>query len=343
MTIQVSYSQPLNTSFAIGTTQYAVIIPAGSLGVSGGAVRLSLDGVSTISDIWLGHSGGGTFGLDYESPPVNLKKVGSTSVAMNGVTALDPVTFPLDETKNLVLRFTGRAGGTYKKATGLGSAFKFYYRAGVGGSNSALHAATDYEESVSGVTAFVTAIEVAGSIGDFGGASEPLAPPSGQFDDEEHVVLSGQIFENGGRIEAHATKHLIFALFNPLGSRVHAILREVEITPTADCDIIVCTIVENRADPTTGRFRSRCNSNFRLDPANAPPAKAKLFWTYEDSLIDGNTARHAFKPSLANRTTAIRGAAIAAISPAEQGYGLILPPGVGAAVNLRWREKPIAT
>lgn len=334
----ISYTQALSTDATIGTTQYAVVLPASAITTSGGAIRLSLHGAANISNAWIGHQGSGA--LDFDGGQVQLKKAASGSIVLSGVTVLDAVAFALDETKSLVLRFDGQVTGTYKKATGLGSAFQFYYRAGQGGSGNGNNSAgSGWEASASGHTAFITLIEAAASIEEFtgGGSPPPVDPP----DDEPAglggmaEIMSNQMFASGGVVAGVTGKMVLVSLFNPAASGINAFLRQVVITTDADTLITARSIVNN----TGTLLPSRCN--LWGDPA-APASKAKVYKS-DITAFDGNTAQHdifrvyAGVPYTVNKTAyPLWGA-----PPAGLGYSLAVHGlGVGLTAAFHWQEVP---
>lgn len=333
----LSYTQPLASDNAIGATMYAVVIPAGAISVSGAAIRVSLHGAANVSNMWIGHQGAGA--IDFDGGQVQLKKSGASSFAMSGVTVLDAVAFALDETKPLVLRFDGQTSGTYKKATGLDSAFKFYYKGGqAGAANGNTTAQSGYEVSANGQTAFVTLIEAAATVEEFaGGGSSPLpeeeTTPTGLGGMAE--VKAGKMFVSGGVVAGVPSRMLLLSLFNPTGSGVNAFVRQVVLTADADTLITARSIVSN----TGTLMPSRCNA--WGDPA-ALASKAKLYRS-DIAAFDGNTAQHdIFKvfagvPYTVNKTAY----PLWGTPPAGLGYCLALHElGVGLTAAFHWQEVP---
>lgn len=345
MASHTAYTQSLTDNVALGTTQYAVSIPASAIGApsfSVGAWRLVFEGgAAPISHVWAGARGAGAVDFGGSQQQVKFSGANGATIPASGQLVSDPVIGSLDLADDFLVVLDGvQTGANYKRKSGLASAFRYHYKAGLGGAANSNTTRTDFEASAAGFTAFLARLEVAESAADFG-VSPPPAPPPGSVNSSLagiNEILAGKMFASGGEFAGVAGQMLQVSLFNPAGSGIRAFPRQIVITPEADTIVSCRSIIQ---PPTGAIVPSHCNLWF--NNGASPSSKAKA-WMRNQSAFGGDTAQHSiFKigggvPHPINQTAY----PLAGLSSGGVGFCLAVHTlGIGATVTYEWQEEPI--
>lgn len=342
---------PLPATVGLGSTQYAMVIPASafaSVPFTIGAWRLLFSGgPAGISHVWSGAKGAGDVDFDGSQQQVKFSGVDGAVIPQSGDLASDVIAGPFDTSADFLVTLDGipSQGGTYNRADGLPNGFRYFYKAGNAGVGNGNTTRTNFEASASGLHAFVSGIEVAESAADFDAVvvppPEPTPPPDDNVPqnhsaDAEQTVSDGRVFTASGTVAGIAGEMTLFAIFNPAGSDIRVVVDQVLITTDADTELSTRSIVsmDGVIMPT------HCNHLFATPGS---PSKAKLRTATQSPPFDGNTALHGNRKVIGGQERALNkspvGYPLVELLPGDIGFCVALHEvGVGATIEVCWKE-----
>lgn len=333
----IAYSQTLTSDDSLTSTwRYCVVLPASEVIASGSAWRLKFTGPAVgetlFQSVYAGKKGTGPYDFDGSQAQVTVGGQSSFTVGAGQTVFSDPIAGTITAGTAFVIAYDaiGGTGKAYRRATGL-SGHTLYYLAGAGGASNGDTTKSGYGSSA-GLTAVVSALEVAASVDDF---SDPEPEPVSMMTAQDWgiaAIRNNQSYSRGDFIEGVAGHHLHVNLCSMAGSGKDVFLWSIEITADQDTDYTLRALL-----PQAGwdSIPALCNANFK---ESAPYATARLYKGFAGSVLGGlhsaNTLRGGHKTMIY-----LPHQPLVMVAPGFVGACLALhSPGVGAAVTFHWQE-----